>query len=136
MEVSIVKEIAREYDFKEMKFSPYLEEELMVKYGKYADQIDVPYLCRAERISHGRVRKEIHKVFGKTTFDVEKNKNEVSKELFLEHYEFGLYPNVREWITHIYRATGSLLTRDKLFQYLTEDNVDKRWETLPNESFV
>jgi hypothetical protein len=136
MEISIVKELSRAYDYKKQKFEPSIEEEFLVRHGRYADQIDVPYLCRAERISHGRVRKEIHNVFGTQVFDTEKNKNEVSKELFLEYYEFGLYPNVREWIGHIYRATGGILTREKLFQYLTEDNVDRRWETLPNESFV
>lgn len=136
MEISLVTELAKSYNFEDQVFSPEVEEEYIIKHGRLKGQIDIPYLCRKERISHSRVRKEIQKVFGKQVFDYEHNCNEVSKKLFMNIYEFGLYPNVREWIGHVYRSTESILTREKLFQYLTEDNIDKRWEIMPNESFV
>ena len=136
MEISLITELARAYNFKDERFNAATEEEFIIKHGRYAGQIDVPYLCRRERISHGRVRKEIQQVFGKQKFDVEHNPNEISKRQFLEIYEFGEYPNVREWIGHFNRTTDRVLTREKLFQYLTEDNIDQRWEVTPNDSFV
>ena len=136
MEISLITELAKEYNFKTEEFKLHTEEEYLIPFGNRAGQIDVPYLCRRERISHNRVRNEIQKVFGKQAFEVEIRKNEISKTAFMELYEFGEYPNVREWIGHVHRTTGQVLTRAKLFQYLTEDNVDQRWEVTPNESFV
>lgn len=137
MEISLVTDLANAYDFDSGMFENYVVEEYIIKHGKFKGQIDVPYLCRKERISHKRVRDEIKKVFGKDKFPFESDQSgEVSKQQFLEHYEFGEYPNVREWIGHLYRATGKTITREKLFQYLTEDNVDQRWEVQPHDSFV
>jgi len=136
MEISIEKLAENYYNFKSEQFKPSFVEEFIVKHGRFADQIDVPYLCRKERVSHGRVRKDIQKVFGKQAFDIDPNKNQVTKEEFMSIYEFGLYPNVREWVGHVFLSTGKLLTREKLFQYLTEDNIDERWEVTPNDSFV
>lgn len=132
-----MKKLTSTYNYKTQKFWDSIKEEFFITHGFRANQIDVPYLCRMERVSHTKVRKEIQEVFGTQVFDnQEDSANEISKEEFLEHYEFGTYPNVREWIGHIFLSTGKLLTRVKLFQYLIEDNVNRRWETLPNESFV
>ena len=137
MEVSLEELAKHNYNFVTQKFEAQVVEEFLVPYGYLAGEIDVPYLCREARISYKRVKKDIQTVFGTQKFlDQIEVKNEVSKKAFMAEYEFGLYPNVREWIGHIHRATGKQLTRNKLFQYLTEDNVDQRWETVPNDSFV
>lgn len=136
MAISLITELARDYDFQAEQFKPQIVEEYLIKYGKRKGEIDVPYLCRRERISHNSVRNEIQKVFGKQKFDFKSTKNEVSKTSFMDIYEFGLYPNVREWIGHSHRSGKGILTRKKLFQFLTEDNVDMRWEVQPNDYFV
>lgn len=137
MEVSLVTDLANAYDFDKGQFEEYVNEEYIIKHGNFKGQIDIPYLCRKERTSYNKIRNEVKTVFGKATFPYNIDSPcHVTKEEFMAEYEFGLYPNVREWIGHIYRSNGKLLTREALFQYLTEDNIDQRWEVQPNESFV
>lgn len=65
---------------------------------------------------------QVYKTFGTVNFSVEKQKNELSLEEFQYHYEFGKYPNVRHWITEMYELTGKLLTREKLFEFITSSD--------------
>lgn len=136
MEISIEEMAKYNYDFELEVFQPQIEEEFYVHYGYRAGEIDIPYLCRKERISHRRVRNDLKRILGKDKFDFEVNKNQISKTEFLAEYEFGEYRNVREWIGHMHKATGKLLTRAKLFQYLTEDNINTRWEVTPKDNFA
>lgn len=60
--------------------------------------------------------------FGVHTFPKVKNTNEVTLEEFQFHYEFAKFPSARTWISEMYNLTGKLLTREKLFEYLSKSD--------------
>lgn len=57
---------------------------------------------------------------GRVSFVIDPIKNEVTEELFKEHYEFGTYRNIRGWIGYFDRAFGLLLTREKLYEFVVK----------------
>lgn len=97
--------------------SAELEEYLTVQ-GTF----DVKYLSALlkERVTENKLRQLINAKLGKITFDKKNIKNEVTREIFSKHYTFGTYPAVRGWIGYFDRVMGMVLTREKLYEYITE----------------
>lgn len=64
----------------------------------------------------------ITEYFGSLKFKVDKPFNEVSEELFNEHYEFGRFPDVRGWITWFWENHSKILTRERLYELVYTRN--------------
>lgn len=91
------------------------------EYQDYKGGFDLSYLqykCLG-KMGKGAFRDLVNSTFGKVTFEKSEVPNEVSKELFEKHYRFGKYKNAREWIGYFHYSTGLLLTKAKLYGYLS-----------------
>jgi hypothetical protein len=63
----------------------------------------------------------VDEVFGTRKFTTDKTApSEITKEEFLEIYEFGVMPNVRDWQFAIFRQTGKYLAIQDLFEWIYE----------------
>ncbi len=72
-------------------------------------------------ITEAKFRGIINSVLGRVIFERQNKENEVSIELFKQHYVFGTFPNTRGWIGYFDRVLGLVLTREKLYEYLTPE---------------
>lgn len=102
---------------KEGNLAPHLAEEYL-----HNGQLDLQYVQRVteSRTTQPKFNSLINSELGTVKFNNEAHVCEVTKQEFLEHYDFGKYPNVRSWIGHIHRVTGRLLTKDKLYEYILD----------------
>lgn len=62
----------------------------------------------------------VNTVFGRTRFELGTDQSQVSLQLFQQYYSFGKYLNVREWIGYFDRVHNLLLTREKLYEYISK----------------
>ena len=60
-------------------------------------------------------------LFGQNIFDIDHVTNQVSEEEFLEHYEFGKYLSVIQWVGYFREAHKKVLTKEALFSYILVD---------------
>ena len=106
--------------FAEGAFPAHIQEEYLVN-GSF----DIPYMSFKYKIpcSKHKGNDMINSMFGTVKFATKENENEVSKEQFQEYYKFGVYRNVRGWISHLHAHTGDLLTKAKLFEYLIDEKI-------------
>ena len=97
------------------KLPPHIQEEYLA-YG----MLDIPYMSNKynEPCSKKAGNDMINSLFGTIKFVQDEHINEVTLEEFKKHYVFAKYRSVRSWISHIYDATGLLLTKERLFQYV------------------
>jgi hypothetical protein len=83
--------------------------------------LDTVYLASVQKepITEAKFRGLVNSELGTIRFEKEKHENQVTPEIFNEHYSFGTYPNVRGWIGYFARVLDLVLTRDALYDYLT-----------------
>lgn len=91
------------------------------EYLTISNTFDAKYLSMLvkERVSEAKLRKLINAQLGKITFEKKNITNEVSNELFQEHYSFGTYPDVRGWIGYFARTMDMVLTRSALYEFIS-----------------
>ena len=96
-------------------FSPHIQEEYLVN-----GILDIPYISFKLKIPCSRKmgNEMVNTLFGGIKFVTTEHINEVSFREFQTIYSFGVYPNVRGWISHIFDVTGKVLTKEMLFNYL------------------
>lgn len=58
--------------------------------------------------------------FGTLNPQVEDALSEITKEEFLALYEFGLYSNVRQWVSKVKEQTGKYISLQDLFTWVLE----------------
>jgi hypothetical protein len=86
--------------------------------------LDTKYISKLleGNITEARFRSIVNAELGTIHFNRDKNENEVNKEIFEEHYVFGTYPDTRGWIGHFSRVLDLVLTREKLYAYLSTNS--------------
>lgn len=111
------------YDKENGSFKPYIQELFLTKEG----WIDKAYIMRLtkQHMSTTSFRKVVKEVFGVASFKLVEVKEEVTKEDFLKHYEFGKHPFGRGWIQEIYDRTGKVITREKVYSYIMSTSPDR-----------
>lgn len=102
----------------EGKLPAALYEEYVLSSG----QLNLSYIesLLNERTTKAKFRSAVNSVFGTLIFEKETADNEVSKELFLEHYVPCTYPNANSWIGYFARTMDLVLTKEKLHDYILE----------------
>ena len=112
---SFVKELKAQY--KNGMFPAHIQEE----YIKLDGILDCNYVSQLINInlSESQFRCQVNDAIGTVRFKKETHENGVSRDMFFKYYKFGLYPNTRGWIGHFTRIHGLLLTREKLYEYIT-----------------
>lgn len=99
------------------KLPPHVQEE----YLRGDNTLDTQYLSKVlgTSITEARFRSMVNTELGTIFFAGGKNDNEVNAELFKEYYTFGTFPDPRGWIGYFHRVFNLVLTREKLYAYLT-----------------
>ena len=83
--------------------------------------LDTYYISKLlkDNITEARFRSLVNSELGTIRFDKKEHTNEVTEDLFKEHYTFGTFPDTRGWIGYFSRVLDLVLTREKLYEYLT-----------------
>lgn len=58
--------------------------------------------------------------FGTLNPQIEEAESQITKEQFLATYEFGKYPRVREWVSHVKQETGLYVSLQDIFKWILE----------------
>lgn len=92
-------------------------------YEEFCEGTELNYRYLAKKfnktISKAEAQRLIAQYFGSLSLKPSRDyENEVDFKEFMNHYEFGKYPNTRGWIQHIYDRTGLILTREKLYEHI------------------
>jgi len=96
-----------------------------VEYLNDKNQIDFAYFTRTHK-TYGSVkdfRKAVISVFGDTEFTFEEPTEVVTKEEFLNEYDFGKYPKVIKWVEHFAKTKGKMLRKQDLFTWVVETSA-------------
>jgi len=104
------------------KYKANLPPEIQQEFLRPDNTLDTKYLSAIlnDRVSETIFRKLVNNTLGQVVFSRTECVNEVTKELFVEHYQYAKYPLVRGWIGFFKRTTGKLLTREKLYEFITD----------------
>jgi hypothetical protein len=118
---------------KDGSFPPHIQEEFLNDNGT----LNYQYIgaLTGVAISRPKFDAKILPIFGRVSFVYKKKvKSTITPEEFLELYEFGRYPSVRQWIGAVYRLTGKTLTRRDLFETLSKQSPKSTPEYYANEA--
>lgn len=92
-------------------------------YCNSSGYLDCTYINHVteQRFNQKALNNQVNKAFGAAAFLPSKEPVELMTfEEFKEIYEFGKYPNVRDYILYAFDNTGKVLTRDNLFSWVQE----------------
>jgi len=120
MSIDVLQHLKEEFQDENGKFTPGFIEEYTVE-----GELDYRYIAKKfnTRITKSESARAAHQIFETIIFEPNREyENEVIQREFLAHYEFGKYPDVRGWITHIERETGQVLTREACYGYVVRTN--------------
>jgi hypothetical protein len=92
--------------------------------------LDLKYLqyVTKERTTQHKLNDLVNSELGTIKFIRIPAVNEVTLKQFQDAYRFGVFPYVRGWIGYFDRALGLLLTREKLYEYILEDETKRDGE--------
>ena len=96
---------------------PSVQEE----YLRADNLLDTQYISKLlkTKITESKFRTLVNNELGTVIFKRTKYSNEVTQEVFDEHYTFGRFPDARAWIGYFHRVLGLILTRGQLYAYIT-----------------
>tara|TARA_Y100001956_G_scaffold75879_1_gene84408 strand:+ start:2641 stop:3003 length:363 start_codon:yes stop_codon:yes gene_type:complete len=80
------------------------------------------YIVRKHKIKQpqGEFNLAVKEHFGTLTPQVEEAESEITKQEFLALYRFGLFPNVRQWVSKIKQETGKYLALQDLYKWVLD----------------
>ncbi|QDF14547.1 hypothetical protein AG74_156 [Vibrio phage AG74] len=112
----LVENILPQYCEETNSFSPQIQEEYLTKEG----WLDKAYICKSLKLhmSTATFRKVVKHVFDEAQFIQMPTETELTKEEFLEHYEFEKFPFGRGWIGYMYGLTGKVVKREDVFKWI------------------
>lgn len=96
-----------------------IEPHIAEEYLNNAGELDIYYIQQVTKKRTTGVKLKFMSTELLGIFTQEDAVNEVTKKEFDAIYRFGKFPNVRSWIGLIFVRSGKLLTREKLFEYLS-----------------
>ncbi len=104
------------YDAESNSFPAHIQEEYLTSEG----WLDKAYICKSLKLhmSTATFRKVVKQVLGETNFIHMPTETELTKEEFLEHYEFEKFPYGRGWIGYMYGLTGKVARREDVFEWI------------------
>lgn len=102
-------------------FNPAIQEEYL-----HNGRLDTKYVEHVleQRTTESKMRSLVNSEFGMVTFEVPELTNEVTKDTFFKHYQFGKFTNVRGWIGFFDRAHNLLLTKESLYDYILDREIN------------
>ena len=100
---------------KEARLDPHIAEEYL-----YNGALDLTYIQRVleARTTQPKFNSLVNSELGTVKFNSDKLECTITRDEFYAQYEFGKYADVRGWVGHVYRTTGKLLTKDKLYEFI------------------
>ncbi|CAM0091589.1 hypothetical protein VPHD51_0131 [Vibrio phage D51] len=80
------------------------------------------YIVRKHRIKQpqGEFNAAVKEHFGTLNPQIEEAESEITKEEFLSIYEFGLFPNVRQWVSKVKQETGKYIALQDLYKWVLD----------------
>lgn len=112
----LIEKILPQYDGESKSFSPAVQEEYLTTEG----WLDKAYICKNLKLhmSTATFRKVVKAVFDNAQFVNMPVETELTKEEFLEHYEFGKHPLGRGWIGEMFGLTGKVARREDILAWI------------------
>lgn len=103
------------YYSKSGTFDPSIQEEFLDQKG----YLDKTYVCMKAgvQLSTATFRKVVKDVFGVAEFSRIDVESTISKDEFMDMYEFGKFNSMRSWVG-VVAAKGELITREEVFNYI------------------
>lgn len=122
--IAILEQIKEENSIVEGKL-PY---SVAQEYLNAENKIDYSYFIKKHKVN-GSIKdfaKAVKKVFGFIEFESLEPTDEMTKEEFLDIYEFGKFPVVRHWLNHIRQDLGRDISKQDLFQWIMSTSAPSK----------
>lgn len=80
------------------------------------------YIVRKHKIkqTQGEFNAAVKEHFGTLNPQIEEAESEITKEEFLELYEFGFFGNVRQWVSKVKQETGKYISIQDLYTWVLD----------------
>lgn len=117
-------ELVDEYDLD----GPHLPYGFAVEHINEKGQMDFAHFIRKYKV-YGSVKdfcSAVELVFGTLQFTYDVPTDTVTKEEFLEIYEFGKFPRVMDWIPYVAAEKGKLILREDLFAWVLSTSAPSK----------